>query len=575
MSLLLIWERWQTFNGRPSMFFPSTTQVAKIDAAKPGAVPVPSANGAAQPAGSVNAVPADTAAVPQGEVITIITDLFKVDIDTVGGELRRLELLDEKDIADKRKCQFFVFNCAFASGWKSLFSPDEKAAKPSNVVLFDRSEERTYVAQSGLLGGYPNHKSLFVAKPGLRTLDASGQVQLVLESEENGVKLIKTYTFKKGSYSIDLSQTVVNDSTAAVTPTMYLQLVRDGGKLEGESGFASTFTGPAIYTEEDKFHELTFDKIAKNTEENDQKKAGEKITYLHPDHADNGWVAIIQHYFVSGIIPQEKVPREIFSKKIGPNLYSIGNIFALNKLEPGASETLNAQIYSGPLVTSLLEKVAPGFVLAKDYGWTSIVAKPVFLLMNFIHGILGNWGWTIIVLTLCIKLAFFPLSAASFRSMGKMKLLTPKMTAIRERHKDDPQKMNQAMMELYKTEKVNPLGGCLPILIQTPVFMALYSVVLASVELRNAPWLGWIHDLSTPDPFLVLPIMMAISMFIQTKLNPAPADPMQAKMMMIMPLVFSVMFFFFPSGLVLYWVVNNVLSIAQQWVITKNLAQAK
>jgi YidC/Oxa1 family membrane protein insertase len=577
MSLLLLWERWQTFNGRPSMFFPNTTQVVKSDASKTG-VANPAANGltAASQVGSANTLQTDTAATPvQGEVITITTDLFKVDIDTLGGELRRLELLKEKDLADKRKCQYFVFNCSFGSGWKSLFSADEKSSEASNVVLFDRSESRTYVAQSGLLGDYPNHKSLFVAKPGLRTLDASGTVQLVLENEQNGVKLIKTYTFKKGSYSIDLMHTIVNDSAAAITPQVYMRLVRDGGKLDGESSFGSTYTGPAIYTEEDKFHELTFDKIAKNTEENDQKKAGEKKTYPYVDHADNGWFAIIQHYFVSGIIPQDKAQREIFSEKIGANLYAVGNIFALSKIEPGASETLSAQIYSGPLVTSLLDKVAPGFALAKDYGWTSIVAKPVFLLMNFIHDLLGNWGWTIIVLTLCIKLAFFPLSAASFRSMGKMKLLTPKMTAIRERHKEDPQKMNQAMMELYKTEKVNPLGGCLPILIQTPVFMALYSVVLASVELRNAPWLGWIHDLSTPDPFLILPVLMAVSMFIQTKLNPAPADPMQAKMMMIMPLVFSVMFFFFPSGLVLYWVVNNVLSIAQQWVITKNIAAAK
>ena len=219
----------------------------------------------------------------------------------------------------------------------------------------------------------------------------------------------------------------------------------------------------------------------------------------------------------------------------------------------------------------MLEKLAPGLELVKDYGWLTIVAKPIFRLMTYIHKVLGNWGWTIIVLTVLIKLVFFPLSAASYRSMAKMKLVTPKMQAIRERHKGDPAKMNQEMMELYKTEKINPLGGCLPIVVQIPVFIALYWVLLASVEMRNAPWLGWIHDLASPDPFYILPVVMAVSMFIQTKLNPTPPDPIQAKVMLFMPIVFSVMFFFFPAGLVLYWVVNNILSIAQQWVITKKM----
>jgi len=554
MSLLLLWENWQRFNGRPSMLFPSTTQTvaSPANATPNSAAKVDPANPVAT-ASAVGSLPGATQAAPvQGEVITIITDVFKAEIDTLGGELRYLELLKQKDGADT----------SFGAGWKSMIFHKDAPTQVHNVVLFDKTDKRTYLAQTGLLGNLPNHKSVFVAKPGLRTLDDAGQVQLVLEAEQNGVKLVKTYTFKKGSYSIDLTHQVVNQTAAPITPAVYMRLVRDGGKLESESRFVSSFTGPAIYTEEEKFHSIAFDKIEKGSDS-------------HATKADNGWFAMIQHYFVSGIIPQDKVQREIFTKKVDTNLYAVGNILTMAPIAPGASETLDAKIYSGPLVTSILDQVAPGFNLTKDYGWTSIVAKPVFWLMNEIHTILGNWGWTIIVLTIVIKLAFFPLSAASFRSMGKMKLLTPKMTAIRERFKDDPQKMNQAMMELYKTEKVNPLGGCLPILIQTPVFMALYSVVLASVELRNAPWLGWIQDLSTPDGFLILPILMAVSMFIQTKLNPAPADPMQAKMMMIMPLVFSVMFFFFPSGLVLYWVVNNVLSIAQQWVITKNMAVAK
>lgn len=551
MSLLLLWDNWQRFNGRPSMFFPTAAQVAKQNVSQDASKAQPASAVANSNVSSVTGLPSETAAAPvQSEIITITTDVFKAEFDTLGGEIRHLELLKEKEGSD----------ASFGSGWKALLFPNDVPKVVPNVVLFDRSAKHTYLAQSGLLGNYPNHKSVFAAKPGLRTLDASGQVQLVLEAMQNGVKLIKTYTFHKGAYAIDFSHQIVNESADPVTPKVYMQLVRDGNKLENESFFYSTFAGPAIYTAADKFQKLDFEKIAKGTE-----------SFAHK--ADNGWFAMIQHYFVSGIIPQADIEREIFARQVETNLYAVGNILTLGTLAPGASETLGAQIYSGPQVTSLLDKVAPGFNLVKDYGWTTIVAKPVFWLMDEIHKLLGNWGWTIIVLTIIIKIVFFPLSAAGFRSMGRMKLLTPKMTEIRERHKADPQKMNQAMMELYKTEKVNPLGGCFPLLIQTPVFIALYSVILASVELRNAPWLGWIHDLSTPDPYLILPILMAVSMFIQTKLNPAPADPMQAKMMMIMPLVFSVMFFLFPSGLVLYWVVNNVLSIAQQWMITRQMAE--
>jgi YidC/Oxa1 family membrane protein insertase len=300
----------------------------------------------------------------------------------------------------------------------------------------------------------------------------------------------------------------------------------------------------------------------------------EKIAEGKIDHAtkaDNGWISMIQHYFVSAFVPPEKAQREIFTKKLDNNLYAVGNILPLGTVAPGATASMDAKLYSGPQESARLEKVAPGFDLVKDYGLVTIIAKPIFWLMDQIHKVLGNWGWTIIVLTILIKLAFFPLSAASYRSMAKMKTVTPKMQAIRERHKSDPAKMNQAMMELYKTEKINPLGGCLPIVVQIPVFIALYWVLLASVEMRNAPWLGWIQDLSAPDPWFILPVVMAVSMFIQTKLNPTPPDPIQAKVMLFMPIIFSVMFFFFPAGLVLYWVVNNIMSIGQQWVITKKI----
>ncbi len=469
------------------------------------------------------------------ELITITTDLFKADFDTEGGQLKHLELLKHKDAKDPTK----------------------------NVVIFDNTPKLTYLAQTGLVGDqYPNHRSGYVARPGSRTLDGANQVQLVLDSEKGGVKLTKIFTFKRGDYRIDVKHEVTNNTGAPITPTLYLQLVRDGTKPETVSRFApSTFNGPAVYTETDKFQKLAFEKIEKGTDE-------------HATQADNGWVALIQHFFVSAFIPQAKAPREIYTRKVDTNLYAIGTKLPLGTLAPGATTAMDATLYSGPQETSTLETVAPGFELVKDYGFFTIVAKPIFWLMNEIHKVLGNWGWTIIALTIIIKLLFFPLSAASYRSMAKMKLVTPKMTSIRVRHKGDPQKMNQAMMELYKTEKVNPIGGCLPVLVQMPVFIALYSVLQASVETRNAPWVGWIHDLSTPDPLYILPVLMAIAMFFQTKMNPAPPDPVQAKVMMFMPLVFSAMFFFFPSGVVLYYVVNTVLTIAQQWFIMNKLVAA-
>ncbi|MFZ6771759.1 membrane protein insertase YidC [Undibacterium sp. SXout7W] len=535
MSLLLLWDNWMRHNGKASMFFPaaSTQQSKNASATTASVASAAGATGIAN--GSSAALPAAGAAATaiKSERITVTTDVIKADIDTIGGELKRLELLKHKDGSDHTQ----------------------------NVVLFNESAKRTYLAQTGLLGGaFPNHKSGFIAKPGVRTLGDANQVQLVLESEQGGVKLTKTYTFKKGDYTIDVRHDVTNNSGAAVKPSLYLQLLHDGTKPESGGMFSGSgeFYAPAVYTDADKFQKLDFEKIEKGSDS-------------HASKSDNGWVALLQHFFVSAFIPQDKTPREIFTKKVDTNLYAVGNILQVGTIAPGATVTLNARLYSGPQESAKLEQIAPGLELVKDYGVLTILAKPLFWLMTQIHQLLGNWGWTIVVFTIAIKLALFPLSAAGYRSMAKMKVVTPKMQAVRERYKNDPQKMNQAMMELYKTEKINPLGGCFPILIQMPVFLSLYWVLQASVEMRGAPWVGWITDLTSPDPWYILPVIYAISMYITTKLNPAPADPMQAKMMMFMPLAFSVMFFFFPSGLVLYWVVNNVLSIAQQWVINNKL----
>jgi YidC/Oxa1 family membrane protein insertase len=547
VSLVILWNNWMVSTGKPSMFSSAPTQSASA----PKTVPPASASAAAAAAGAAAVAAAqpgaDGAAPFKREVITVTTDIFKADIDTLGGQIVRLELLKHHDKVDAKK----------------------------NQVLFQQVANKTYLAQTGLVGapGLPNHTTGFTAKPGVRTLADGNQVQLVLEAEQGGVKLTKTFTFKRGDYAIDVRHDVTNLGAAPITPELYLQLVHDGNKPEGDSYFNSSFTGPTLYTAADKYKKLTFEKIEK-ADEAHRNNPSAPLAQDHATKADNGWVAISQHFFVSAFVPQDKLTRDIFTKKIDTNTYAIGVVQPLGTLAPGATISNDAKLYSGPQDEKALEKVSPGLDLVKDYGLLTIIAKPMYWVMEQLHGVLNNWGWTIIAFTILIKLLFFPLSAAGYRSMARMKVVTPKMTAIRERHKGDPQKMNQAMMELYKTEKINPLGGCLPILVQMPVFIALYWVLNASVEMRGAPWVGWITDLTQPDPWFILPVLYAISMYITTKLNPAPADPMQAKMMLFMPLAFSVMFFFFPSGLVLYWVVNNVLSIAQQYVITKKFAPA-
>ena len=532
ISIVMLWDNWQVYNGGSSLFFRSGTDKAQSASARKSRAKSDLPQSAAE---QLAEVPQADAKRAPTEVVQISTDIVQADIDTAGGVLKRLELLKHRDRVDPSK----------------------------NLVLFDTAQPRTYLAQTGLTGGkFPNHKTAFVAKPGSRNLDNADEVQLVLEAEQGGVKLVKTFTFKRGDYVIGVKHDVVNLSNAPITPSLYMQLVRDGDKPEGESKLASTFTGPAVYTDADKFQKLDFEKIEKGKEE-------------HANKADNGWIAMVQHYFVSAFIVPDKTEREIYSRKVDTNLYALGDIVPLGAVAPGASASLDARLYSGPQESVVLEKVAVGLDLVKDYGWVTIIAKPIFWLMALIQQYVGNWGWTIILLTVLIKLLFVPLSAASYRSMANMKECGPKIEELKARYKDDKPAMNKAMMDLYKTEKINPLGGCLPVVVQVPVFIALYWVLLASVEIRNAPWLGWITDLAMPDPYYILPLLMAGSMFIQQRMTPPPPDPMQAKVMMFMPVVFSIMFFFFPSGLVLYWIVNNVLSIAQQWWVNKQYEASK
>lgn len=534
VALFFLWDNWQVYKGGKSLIF--SQEKSKKSETQTGLPEVPVQTSSISEEENSAAAASDTVAKKEEpekqpvELVTITTDVFKVQISPDGGVFQNLELLKYPDNVDSQK----------------------------DMVLFESAPPRIYLAQTGLTGGlYPNHATRFKIHPGERTLgENDDEVKLVMDAEQDGVRLTKTYTFKRGSYVVDVDQKVTNLSHEPINASLYLQLLRDSSRPEGQSRFISTFTGPAVYTAEDKFQKLKFDNIGEGKMD-------------HATKTDNGWVGMVQHYFVSAFIPQDKVARENYTRKVGEDLYAIGTVIPLGTIAPNASASNDTRLFVGPQESKLLEKTAPGLDLVKDYGWLTIIARPIFWLMTHIHNEVGNWGWTIILLTCLIKLVFAPLSAASYRSMAKMKQFTPRITELRERYKDDKQRMNKELMGLYKAEKINPLGGCLPVVIQIPVFISLYWVLLASVEIRNAPWLGWIQNLAAPDPYFILPVIMAGSMFIQQKMSPPPPDPMQAKLMMFLPIAFSITFFFFPSGLVLYWVVNNLLSIAQQYYITR------
>jgi YidC/Oxa1 family membrane protein insertase len=569
MSLLFLWDNWQRYHGRPSLLGGPPAPTASKDGqapAAPAAPAVPVAAPTAPPDASVPQPPAaaaaptpEAAAAPpavaaaDGKRVRIETDRLRADIDLTGAVLTRAELLQQRVAPDWT-----------AAGFLSLIT-GKKQDLEANVVLLDVSPNRVYVAQSGLIGGadLPTHRTPFVRLDGPTQL-APGQDQLEVRfaAEAGGVRLVKTYVFRRDQYAIDVRHEVQNLGAAPVQPSVYLQLMRDGNKPEGESGMYYTFTGPAVYSEAGKFQKIDFSDI-------------EKKKQSHVTSADNGWISMIQHYFVAAWVPPAGLARENYSRAVDKNLYAVGAIAPLPSIAPGASGNLQATLYVGPQDQQALERIAPGLELVVDYGWLTFIAKPLFWLLQFLHGLVGNWGWAIVLLTVLIKAAFYPLSAASYKSMAKMKEVTPRLMALREKYGDDKQKLNVAMMELYKTERINPLGGCLPILVQIPVFIALYWVLLASVEMRNQPWLLWVKDLATPDPWFILPLLMMATMWIQYKLNPTPPDPVQAKVMAAMPFIFGIMFFMFPAGLVLYWLVNNILSIAQQWYVTKQIAAAK
>ena len=540
-SMVLLWDQWQIHNGRPATFFPTAKTNAAV-ASKPTSNPT-TANPAvplAQTASASSQIAAETSqrvAVAR-ERVTVSTDVLKLTFDNEGGALVQTEFLKHRDLKESGK----------------------------NFVLLDENKDRVYVAQTGLIAGpaggtYPTHKTVMTLVPGERELkDGVDTLVLKFESPDvGGVKLVKTYTLQRGSYALDVKHEVVNNSAAPVAPQLYFQLVRDGNKPVGEdSSFYSTFTGPAVYTEAKKYQKVEFSDIEKNKFEIEKQ-------------SENGYVAMVQHYFASAWLLADGIKRDLFMRKVDNNLYAVGMIVPLEATPPASSKTVEARFFVGPQEEKMLEALAPGLELVKDYGWLTILAKPLYWLLDQLEHFIGNWGWSIVALVVLLKAAFYWLNAKAYASMAKMKAINPRIMEMRERLKDNPQQMQQEMMRIYREEKVNPMGGCLPIVIQIPVFIALYWVLLSSVEMRNAPWILWVTDLSAKDPYYILPLLMTLSTMLQTALNPAPPDPMQAKMMWIMPLVFSVMFFAFPAGLVLYWLTNNILSIVQQWIINTRM----
>ena len=520
-SLIMLWDAWQK-QSQPKLA--PTAKTAPTAGAAAGAVPTPTLPPAG-PAAVPGAVPGSAAVVAGAATAKIRTDLYVAEISSLGGDITRLELVRHPETEDKSK----------------------------NFLLFDNGGKHIYLGQSGVIGeGMPNHKTEWKLVAGEHVLkDGEQKLEVRLEAPAaNGGKVAKTYVFQRGSYQIEVRHDGVAPGAHA-----YYQITRDGKPAEGQNNSMMmgvvTFTGPAVFTDAEKFQKVEFADILKNKAKFAQK-------------ADNGWLAMVQHYFVAAWLPAAGTQREYFMRKVGEDLYSAGVI-----LPVGADGKSTISLYAGPQEQDKLEKIAPGLDLVVDYGWLTVIAAPLFWVLGAIYKLVGNWGWAIIGLTMLLKGIFFPLSAASYKSMAKMRVLTPKLMKLKETYGDDKQRLNQEMMALYKKEKVNPLGGCLPVLVQIPVFIALYWVLLGTVEMRNAPWLGWITDLSVKDPYYVLPLIMGATMFIQTKLNPTPPDPIQAKVMLYMPIMFTVMFLWFPAGLVLYWTVNNILSIAQQWQITR------
>ncbi len=484
--------------------------------------------------------PIETPVATSKDLIQVKTDVLNLEIDPVGGDVVQLRL--------------------------PLY-PRRQDHPDVPFQLFDNGGERIFLAQSGLTGvngpdARPAGRPVYsTAQKSYQLVDGQDQLVVDLKFTDNGVNYIKRFTFKRGLYDLVVSYVIDNQSAQPWSGNMFAQLKRDNSSDPSSTTATGTATylGAALWTPSEPYKKVSMKDIDKGSIK---------------ETVQGGWVAWLQHYFVTAWIPDKNNSNAVTTRKDSQGNYIIGFTGPALTVAPGAKGEATATLYAGPKSQAVLKELSPGLELTVDYGILWFIAQPIFWLLQHIHAIVGNWGWSIIFLTMLIKGLFFPLSAASYKSMARMRAVAPKLAILKEQHGDDRQKMSQAMMELYKKEKINPLGGCLPILVQMPVFLSLYWVLLESVEMRQAPWLLWITDLSIKDPFFILPIIMGATMFIQQRLNPTPPDPMQAKVMKLMPIIFTFFFLWFPAGLVLYWVVNNTLSITQQAYITRKIEAA-
>ncbi len=550
LALFMLWDAWQVRNGNPSFF--GTPEPVKQEQVVENEIPSGDTQTVAQ---ADSQTVASDVNVTIAQPVVVTTDLFKITFDAKGASVVRAELLKERQTPDWT-----------TRGLPGLIlgSSEEEQKDVGNVVLFDTSAQHVYKAETGLIGGnFPNHRTPFrLVSNNLTLQDGQESLQVQFAATQGNVELVKTYVFHRGHYGIDVKHEVRNKGNVAISPSVYMQLTRDDSKVATDSSFYNTFTGPAAYTDSEKFQKIDFESIA------------DKDTDL-PSQSNEGWIAMLQHYFLTAWVPQQDSSRELYTRQLDKHLFSIGSIVTVGEVAPGADKVVDSTLYVGPQDQRRLEYIAPNLDLVVDYGWLTFLAKPIYWLLAFLQGLVGNWGWAIVLLTVLVKAILYPISAAGYKSMARMRDVAPRMKAIQEKYANDKQALNQAMMELYRREKINPAGGCLPIMLQIPVFLALYWVLLATVELRGAPWLLWVNDLASPDPYLILPLLMVATMIIQMKISPRPTDPTQAKVMMIMPVVFGVMFFFFASGLVLYWLTNNVLSIWQQWYVNKQIEEER
>ena len=553
MLIFMLWQAWeQDYGPKPEVAIVSPDVTKAKEDLPITATPLQAESASQEPV--LSAVVA-----PVNKIVKIKTDVIALEIDMQGGTVTNLDLLNYPI----EKANTVV------NSLRKLIGMEVPEANSAPVRLFNNDPENIFIAQSGLIaeGGSttaPNHYTVFksdqdsyVLQPGQDSL----QVPLTW-ADKSGLVITKLFTFKRGAYEIILDQNVKNNSGKVWSGRQYSQLLRtpdttsQGNML---TGGMRAYNGGVIYTEKNKYQKISFDDMADETLDVVSK---------------GGWTAMIQHYFASAWIPPADQENHFYTKELKDGRYVIGTYSPSVSIEANTTVNFTSQLFAGPKIQPMMEKVATGLELTVDYSVLTFIGKPIYWLLNKIHSVIGNWGVAIMGVTFCIKLLFFPLSQASFKSMAKMRKVQPRLKELQERYADDRPRFNNEMMGLYKKEKVNPLGGCLPILVQIPVFMALYWVLSETIEFRQAPFMLWIQDLSIQDPFYILPIIMGISMKIQQSLNPAPIDPIQAKVMKMFPIVFTVFFLFFPAGLVLYWVINNTLSIIQQTYITKQIEKA-